>query len=71
MNKIFDLAPPVLIGAAVDVVVAQQDSIIAHLGFPEVTTQLWILAILTFIIWGLESAFEYFFSVFVAQSPRP
>ena len=63
LNKIFDLAPPVLIGAAVDVVVAQQDSIVAQFGFPEVSTQLWILAILTVIIWGLESAFEYAFSV--------
>lgn len=63
LNKIFDLAPPVLIGAAVDVVVAQQDSIVAQFGFPEVSTQLWILAILTVIIWGLESVFEYAFSV--------
>ncbi len=63
LNKVFDLAPPVLIGAAVDVVVAQQDSILAQFGFPEVSTQLWILAILTVLIWGLESAFEYAFSV--------
>jgi ATP-binding cassette subfamily B protein len=63
LNKVFDLAPPILIGAAVDVVVAQQDSILAKFGFPEVSTQLWILAILTVLIWGLESLFEYFFSV--------
>ena len=62
LNKVFDLAPPILIGAAVDVVVAQQDSIVAQFGFPEVSTQLWILAILTVIIWGLESTFEYAFS---------
>jgi len=63
LNKVFDLAPPVLIGAAVDVVVARQDSIVAQFGFPEVSTQLWILAILTVLIWGLESAFEYAFSI--------
>jgi ATP-binding cassette subfamily B protein len=63
LNKVFDLAPPILIGAAVDVVIAQQDSVLAKFGFPEVSTQLWILAILTVIIWGLESAFEYAFSV--------
>lgn len=40
LNKVFDLAPPVLIGAAVDVVVAQEDSFLARLGFPDVTTQL-------------------------------
>jgi ATP-binding cassette subfamily B protein len=63
MNKVFDLAPPILIGAAVDVVVARQDSILAQFGFPEVSTQLWILAILSVVIWGLESLFEYAFSV--------
>ena len=59
LNKIFDLAPPVLIGAAVDIVVRRQDSIIASWGFPDPTDQLIVLTILTFIIWGLESLFEY------------
>jgi ATP-binding cassette, subfamily B, bacterial len=64
LNKIFDLAPPVLIGAAVDVVVQQSDSFIARLGFPDVTTQLWLLAGLTLAIWALESLFEYAYSVY-------
>ncbi|GAB4375037.1 MAG: ABC transporter ATP-binding protein [Elainellaceae cyanobacterium] len=59
LNKVFDLAPPVLIGVAVDVVVQQQDSLIARLGIEAVQTQFLVLAILTFIIWSLESAFEY------------
>ncbi|HIK30080.1 MAG TPA: ABC transporter ATP-binding protein [Oscillatoriales cyanobacterium M59_W2019_021] len=59
LNKIFDLAPPALIGAAVDVVVQKQDSIIARLGIQDITGQLWVLAILSFVIWGLESLFEY------------
>jgi ATP-binding cassette, subfamily B, bacterial len=59
LNKIFDLAPPALIGAAVDVVVKQQDSIIAQFGIKNIAEQLWVLAILSFIIWGLESLFEY------------
>jgi len=63
LNKIFDLAPPVLIGAAVDVVVARQDSLVARLGYPEVSTQLWILAGLTAIIWGLESIFQFLYSI--------
>jgi ATP-binding cassette subfamily B protein len=63
LNKIFDLAPPALIGAAVDVVVSRQDSFIASLGFVNVQTQLWILAIATLIIWGLESAFQYAYDV--------
>ncbi len=59
LNKIFDLAPPALIGAAVDVVVKKQDSLIAQLGVTDVFQQLVILSFLSLIIWGLESVFEY------------
>jgi len=59
LNKLFDLAPPVLIGAAVDVVVNQQDSFIAQWGIENVVGQLWVLSLLSLIIWGLESSFEY------------
>jgi ATP-binding cassette subfamily B protein len=59
LNKIFDLAPPALIGIAVDVVVQQQDSIIARWGIKDVFGQFLILSILTVIIWILESVFEY------------
>ena len=58
-NKIFDLTPPILIGAAVDVVVQKQDSIIARLGVTDVFGQLIVLAFLSLILWGLESAFQY------------
>ncbi|WP_300088090.1 ABC transporter ATP-binding protein [uncultured Nitrosomonas sp.] len=59
LNKLFDLAPPVLIGMAVDIVVNQQTSVFSRFGFPEVSTQLWILATLTLIVWGFESIWEY------------
>lgn len=59
INKIWDLAPPVLIGAAVDVVVEREDSFIAGMGYPDVKDQLVILAIATVVIWGMESIFEY------------
>jgi ATP-binding cassette subfamily B protein len=59
LNKIFDLAPPALIGAAVDVVVQRQDSWIARFGITSVPGQLLLLTVLSFIIWGLESLFEY------------
>ncbi|AFY74945.1 ABC-type multidrug transport system, ATPase and permease component [Synechococcus sp. PCC 7502] len=59
LNKIFDLAPPLLIGAAVDVVVQKQDSLIAHWGFTTVYAQLVFLSISSAIIWALESLFEY------------
>ncbi|MEO0394717.1 MAG: ABC transporter ATP-binding protein [Cyanobacteria bacterium P01_A01_bin.137] len=58
-NKLFDLAPPVLIGLAVDVVVKQQDSLIANWGVSSIRGQFVWLSVLTVIVWALESAFEY------------
>jgi ATP-binding cassette subfamily B protein len=59
LNKIFDLAPPYLIGMAVDVVVRRQNSWIAALGVTDLTGQLAVLSLLTLLIWSLESLFEY------------
>ncbi|MEZ2237574.1 ABC transporter ATP-binding protein [Microcoleus sp.] len=59
LNKLFDLAPPALIGIAVDVVVKNEDSIIAQWGIKDVFWQLAIITILSAIVWGLESIFEY------------
>ena len=61
LNKIFDLAPPALIGAAVDVVVKQENSLIASFGVTDVFGQLLILSGLSAIIWGFESLFEYIY----------
>ncbi|MBW4507784.1 MAG: ABC transporter ATP-binding protein/permease [Scytonematopsis contorta HA4267-MV1] len=58
-NKVLDLAPPWLIGVAVDVVVKRQDSIIAKLGIKDIYWQFLLLSFATVIIWILESAFEY------------
>jgi ATP-binding cassette subfamily B protein len=57
LNKIFDLAPPLLIGTAVDVVVRGEKSVVAEFGFSEPNSQLLILAVATGIIWALESLF--------------
>ena len=59
LNKIFDLAPPYLIGMAVDVVVKRENSLIAHAGVTSIPGQLAILSGLTLLIWGLESLFEF------------
>lgn len=59
LNKLFDLAPPVLIGAAVDVVVKREDSLIAKMGIVDVQDQLIALALVTVLVWALESFFEY------------
>ncbi|WP_026735724.1 ABC transporter ATP-binding protein [Fischerella sp. PCC 9605] len=64
LNKLFDLAPSGLIGIAVDVVVKQQDSIIARLGVKDIFGQFLILSFLTVIIWILESLFEYAYATF-------
>ena len=63
LNKLFDLAPPVLIGVAIDIVVEGNESFLASFGIPDKRRQLVILAILTFIIWGLESLFDYLSAV--------
>ena len=63
LNKIWDLAPPLLIGVAVDVVVQKEESLLAQWGIIDPWNQLVVLAVATFIIWGLESLFEYFYAV--------
>ncbi|WP_216900246.1 ABC transporter ATP-binding protein [Synechococcus sp. CCY 9618] len=63
LNKLFDLAPPVLIGLAVDVVVQQRTSWLAGLGFRTVPGQLGVLAVLSFLIWSAESLFEYLYAL--------
>ena len=60
INKLLDLAPPLLIGLAVDVVVKQRDSYLAT-WYPEPLSQLYFLGVLTLLIWGGESLFEYLF----------
>lgn len=59
LNKLFDLAPPALIGVAVNVVVEREESFIAGLGFENVSDQLWVLAGITLFIWIMESLFEF------------
>jgi ATP-binding cassette subfamily B protein len=63
LNKLFDLAPPALIGLAVDVVVQQQDSLIARWGIESIRGQFIALTVLTIVVWGLESIFEYAYDV--------
>jgi ATP-binding cassette subfamily B protein len=59
LNKIFDLAPPALIGAAVDIVVRREQSFLAEMGFADVATQLWVLLGATIVIWSFESLFQW------------
>lgn len=64
LNKVFDLAPPVLIGLAVDTVVKGEGSWIGTgLGITDKFNQLIAVAVATIVIWMLESYFEYLFAV--------
>ena len=63
INKLLDLAPPVLIGLAVDVVVQRNQSWLAGFGIASVPGQLGVLAVLSFLIWSGESLFEYLYGL--------
>ena len=63
INKLFDIAPEILIGFAVDLVVKKQSSFIASLGFVDPKSQLTMLGICTFLIWAFESLFQYMYSI--------
>jgi ATP-binding cassette subfamily B protein len=63
LNKLVDLAPPVLIGVAVDIVVQPDVSFLARLGIAEAESQLLVLAAITAVIWVLESVFEYLLKI--------
>jgi ATP-binding cassette subfamily B protein len=60
LNKICDVAPEILIGAAVDVVVNKGQSFVGRVfGVEDRFDQLTILAIVTVIVWILESITDY------------
>jgi ATP-binding cassette, subfamily B, bacterial len=61
-NKLCDVAPEILIGMAVDVVVKKQDSFIATWGIKNVEQQLIILTVITVIVWILESLSQYVYT---------
>ena len=63
LNKVFDLAPPVLIGWAVDVVINPKTSFLVKWGIQGAFNQLLVLSILSLIIWSLESLFEYAYKI--------
>ena len=64
LNKVFDLGPPVLIGAAVDVIVQRETSFLSRFGVTEIWDQLLLLSAVTFVVWILESGFQYLYALF-------
>lgn len=60
LNKVFDVAPEILIGFAVDVVVQSENSYVSDLtGLDDKWHQLLFLGGVNVVIWLLESATEY------------
>ncbi|NDJ17445.1 ABC transporter ATP-binding protein [Myxacorys almedinensis] len=59
LRTLLDLAPPYLIGVAIDVVVEREASLLARLGIQDPLTQLLVLSILTITVWGLESLSQF------------
>ena len=63
LNKVFDLAPPILIGQAVEIVVNPNDNFFQRLGYESLLGQITILSIVTVAVWVLESFFEFLYQV--------
>ena len=60
INKLADVMPELLIGAAVDVVVRGNDSIVATtFGVDDKMSQLLVLAVINVVVWLIESGSEY------------
>ncbi|MEH2107220.1 ABC transporter ATP-binding protein [Nostoc sp.] len=59
INTILDLAPPWLVGIAVDILVEQQNSFFSKLGVKDIFWQFLLLSLITIIVWILESISEY------------
>lgn len=63
LNTLFDIMPEILIGVAIDVVVNQQESFLAGLGFETPQGQILMLAFITLLIWAGESLFQYLYLI--------
>ncbi|MFI5346670.1 MAG: ABC transporter ATP-binding protein [Elusimicrobiota bacterium] len=63
LNKLFDIAPEILIGMAVDVVANGKASVLARFGVTDRVAQLEALAAATLVIWVLESTFEFLYEI--------
>ncbi|MBW4643287.1 MAG: ABC transporter ATP-binding protein/permease [Goleter apudmare HA4340-LM2] len=59
INTILDLAPPWLVGVAVDILVQKQNSLIGKFGLQDVLWQFALLSLVTVIIWIFESLSQY------------
>lgn len=63
INKLFDIAPEILIGMAIDIVVSKEHSFLSQFGITDEWTQILIIGGLTMFIWMGESFFEYLYQI--------
>ncbi|MEM7482926.1 MAG: ABC transporter transmembrane domain-containing protein [Acidobacteriota bacterium] len=59
VKKLFDLAPPFIIGAAINIVASKGSTTLAALGLVTVQSQLLLLAGATVVVFSFESLFQY------------
>lgn len=63
LNILFDALPEVILGFAIDSVVNRQHSYLSTLGIQNSYKQLLTLGAISILIYGLESLFEYLYSI--------
>jgi len=63
LNKLTDNMPEILMGLAINTVVAREGSWLAGLGFVGLKIQMLLLGLVTLIAYGLGSLFEYLYSI--------
>ncbi len=63
INIVFDAFPEIILGFAVDSVVNRQNSYLSSWGIHDSYTQLFLLGGISVFVYGLESIFEYLYSI--------
>ena len=63
LNKVCDILPEIILGVAINSVVKKENSWLAGLGFDDIKVQFLLLGLVTLCTYGLESLFEYLFSI--------
>ncbi|MCU0318100.1 MAG: ABC transporter ATP-binding protein/permease [Amoebophilaceae bacterium] len=62
-SKFIDILPEILLGIAINTVVEKENAWLARLGFTSLKIQLLLLSLMTLMVYGLGSLFEYLYSV--------
>lgn len=62
-SKFIDILPEILLGLAINTVVEKENAWLARLGFTSLKMQLLLLSLMTLMVYGLGSLFEYLYSV--------